>query len=48
MRCDSQAFLLALTFASPYLGYEPKVKVATIVVHNIQAIVDAHHNWVVL
>jgi len=30
MRCDSRASLLAHTFASPYLGCEPKVRVATI------------------
>jgi len=29
MRCDSQALLLAYTFASPCLGCEPKAKVAT-------------------
>jgi hypothetical protein len=28
MRCDSWASLLAYTLASPYLGYEPKAKVA--------------------
>ncbi len=27
MKCDSQASLLAHTFASPYLGHKPKVKV---------------------
>jgi hypothetical protein len=30
MKCDSRASLLARTFASPYLGCEPKAKVATI------------------
>jgi hypothetical protein len=29
MKCDSWASLLACTFASPCLGYEPKAKVAT-------------------
>jgi hypothetical protein len=29
MRCDSRASFLARTLASPYLGPEPKVKVAT-------------------
>jgi hypothetical protein len=29
MKCDSQASLLARTFARPYLGYKPKVRVAT-------------------
>jgi len=29
MRCDSRASLLAYTFASPYLGCEPKVRVTT-------------------
>jgi hypothetical protein len=29
MKCDSRASLLARTFASPYIGREPKVKVAT-------------------
>jgi len=29
MKCDSHASLLARTFASPYLDYEPKAKVAT-------------------
>jgi hypothetical protein len=29
MKCDSQASLLAHTFASPCLGHKPKVKVAT-------------------
>ncbi len=29
MRCDSQAFLLARTFASPDLGREPKARVTT-------------------
>jgi hypothetical protein len=27
MKCDSQAFLLACTFASPCLGHEPKARV---------------------
>ncbi len=31
MKCDSQASLLARTFASPCLSREPKVRVATIV-----------------
>jgi len=30
MKCDSQAFLLAYTLASPCLGREPKAKVVTI------------------
>jgi hypothetical protein len=30
MKCDSQASLLARTFASPYFGREAKVKVATL------------------
>jgi len=30
IKCDSQASLLARTFASPYLGHEPKIKVATL------------------
>jgi len=29
MKCDSQASLLARTFASPCLGHKPKVRVAT-------------------
>jgi hypothetical protein len=29
MKCDSQASLLARTFASPSLGHKPKVKVTT-------------------
>jgi hypothetical protein len=29
MKCDSWASLLACTFASPFLGHEPKIKVAT-------------------
>jgi len=29
MKCEFQASLLARTFASPYLGCKPKVKVAT-------------------
>jgi hypothetical protein len=29
MKCDSQASLLAHTFASPYLGDEPKARVVT-------------------
>jgi len=29
MKCDSQASLLACTLASPYLGHEPKARVAT-------------------
>jgi hypothetical protein len=29
MKCDSQASLLACTFASPCLGREPKAKVVT-------------------
>jgi len=29
MKCDSQASLLAHTFASPCLGREPKAKVET-------------------
>jgi len=29
MKCDSLASLLACTFASPCLGHEPKVRVAT-------------------
>jgi len=28
IKCDSQASPLAHTFANPYLGYEPKVRVA--------------------
>jgi hypothetical protein len=32
MKCDSWASLLARTFASPCLGYEPKAKVATITI----------------
>jgi hypothetical protein len=32
MRCDSQASLLVHTLASPYLGHEPKARVALIVV----------------
>jgi hypothetical protein len=32
MKCDSQASLLAHTFASPCLGREPKVKVVTLLV----------------
>jgi hypothetical protein len=27
MKCDPQALILACTFASPYLGCEPKAKV---------------------
>jgi hypothetical protein len=30
MRCDSRAFLLARTLASPCLGCEPKARVATL------------------
>ncbi len=30
MKCDSWASLLARTFASPYLGCEPKVRVAIV------------------
>jgi hypothetical protein len=30
MKCDSQASLLAHTFANLYFGHEPKVKVATL------------------
>jgi hypothetical protein len=30
MKCDSQASLLARTFASPYLGCEPKARVVTL------------------
>jgi hypothetical protein len=29
MRCDSRAFLLAFTFASPCIGREPKARVVT-------------------
>jgi hypothetical protein len=29
MKCDSQTSLLACTFVSPYIGREPKIKVAT-------------------
>ncbi len=29
MRCDSQASLLARTFASPCFGHEPKIRVVT-------------------
>jgi pterin-4a-carbinolamine dehydratase len=29
MKCDSQASLLAHTFASPYLGHKPNIAVAT-------------------
>jgi len=29
MRCDSQAFFLARTLASPYFGREPKARVVT-------------------
>jgi hypothetical protein len=29
MKCDSQASLLARTFASLYLNHEPKARVAT-------------------
>jgi hypothetical protein len=29
MRCDSWASLLAYNLASPYLGHEPKARVAT-------------------
>jgi hypothetical protein len=29
MKCDSQASLLAHTFASPCLGHEPKIRVTT-------------------
>jgi hypothetical protein len=29
MKCDSQASFLVCTFVNPYLGHEPKVKVAT-------------------
>jgi len=36
MKCDFRASLLAYTFASPCLGHEPKVKVATIHVYIIQ------------
>jgi len=32
MKCDSQASLLARTFASPCLGCEPKVRVAIVVI----------------
>jgi len=31
MRCDSWASLLAHTFASPYIGRKPKVKVKQVV-----------------
>jgi len=30
MKCDSQASLLARTFASPYLGHKPKARVVTL------------------
>jgi hypothetical protein len=30
MKCDSQAYFLARTLASPYLSREPKARVATI------------------
>jgi len=30
MRCDSRASLLARNLASPYLGCEPKARVATL------------------
>jgi hypothetical protein len=30
MKCDFQASLLARTFVNPYLGHEPKAKIATI------------------
>jgi hypothetical protein len=32
MKCDPQSSLLACTFASPCLGREPKVRVATYIV----------------
>jgi hypothetical protein len=37
MRCDSQAFLLAHTFASPYLVHKPKIRVATCKINGAQA-----------
>jgi hypothetical protein len=33
MKCDSQASTLAYTFASPCLGYEPKVRIVTMKCH---------------
>jgi hypothetical protein len=38
MKCDSRAFFLAFTLASPYFGREPKAKVA---VANIPPTIDA-------
>ncbi len=38
MKCDSCASLLARTFANPYLGREPKAKVATIYVTHLKNI----------
>jgi hypothetical protein len=35
MRCDSQASLLARTFASPCFGYEPKDRVAIGELHKV-------------
>jgi hypothetical protein len=36
MKCDSWASLLAFTLASPYLGHEPKVRVATLLSKKFQ------------
>jgi len=35
MKCDSWAFFLAHTFAIPWLGREPKVRVVTCCLHNL-------------
>jgi len=32
MKCDSQALLLAHTFASPCLGHKPKARVVTCII----------------
>ncbi len=41
MKCDSQASFLARTLASPYLGHEPKAKVATF---SMEEVVDLMTN----
>jgi hypothetical protein len=36
MKCELWASLLARTFASPYLGYKPKARVATLLVNHVK------------
>jgi hypothetical protein len=44
MKCDSQASLLARTFASPYLGHAPKARVATWYMMEKQIWIEKHYN----